>query len=351
MNQETLSRLDGERRAQQSLLHLLCAVSIWRTAMTRILPLCGAAAWWVTLLCLLPGLLTALLFRFAMHLTGTSTLVEAMRAVLGKGGAVLLSAALALPLAADALASLTALITLFTQGIGTRGTPLTLALLTGGALIVSLHREGLSRGAYFLRWGMIGAVALLAAFALAEVRLDGIFPLYGDGRGSVLAAVEAGVSLAWPLTLLLTSQSPRHTNRMRAASVPVLLPSGLLLLLTLTTPHELLVRESGLAAALMLPIRYAPNALRVLALSLMMLCFFLTIGASVQLLAGQVTVHMKATPGWLPCALLAVLLLTQAADASLLWHALGVLGPWVLLPLLLLSLCTWPIALTRRKRP
>ena len=50
-------------------------------------------------------------------------------------------------------------------------------------------------------------------------------------------------------------------------------------------------------------------------------------------------------------ALLAVLLLTQAADASLLWHALGVIGPWVLLPLLLLSLCTWPIALTRRKRP
>ena len=53
MNQEMLSRLDGERRAQQSLLHLLCAVSIWRTAMTRILPLCGAAAWWVTLICLL----------------------------------------------------------------------------------------------------------------------------------------------------------------------------------------------------------------------------------------------------------------------------------------------------------
>ena len=351
MNQETRSRLDGEKRAQFTLLHLLCSVSVWRTAMTRILPLCGSAAWWVTLLCLLPGLLTTLLLRLTMRFSGAHTLPEAMRIALGKGGAVLLSAVLALPLAADALASVTSLITLFTQGIGTRGTPLTLALLTGGALIVSLHREGLSRGAYFLRWGMIGAVALLAAFALVEVRLDGIFPLYGDGRASVLTAVEAGVSLAWPLTLLLMSQPPRCTNRLMAASVPVLLPSGLLLLLTLTTPHELLVRESGLAAALMLPIRYAPNALRVLALSLMMLAFFLTIGASVQLLAGQITAHMKATPGWLPCALLAVLLLTQAADASLLWHGLGVIGPWLLLPLMLLSLCTWPIALTRRKRP
>lgn len=351
MNQESCSRLYGERRARQTLLHLLCAVSIWRTAMTRILPLCGAAAWWVTLVVLLPGVLTALLFRFAMHLTGTSTLLEAMRTALGKGGAVLLSAALALPLAADALASLTSLITLFTQGIGTRGTPLTLALLTGGALLVSLHREGLARAAYFLRWGMIAVLALLAAFAMTEVRLDGFFPLYGDGRASVLAAVEAGVSLAWPLTLLLTSETPRRTNRLRAASVPALLPSGLLLLLTLTTPHELLVRETGLAAALMLPIRYAPNALRLLALALIMLAFFLTIGASMQLLAGQITAHAKATPGWLPGVLLAALLLTQAADVSLVWDALGVIGPWLLLPLLLLSLCTWPIALNRRKRP
>lgn len=351
MNQETSSRLDGERRAQRTLLHLLCAVSIWRTAMTRILPLCGSAAWWVTLLCLLPGLLTALLLRLTMHMTGARTLPEAMRAALGKGGAALLSIAFALPLAADALASVASLITLFTQGIGTRGTPLTLALLTGGALIVSLHREGLARGAYFLRWGMISALTLLAAFALPEARLDGFFPLYGDGRASVLAAVEAGVSLGWPLALLLTAETPRHGNRLRAAAVPVLAPSGLLLLLTLTTPHELLIRESGVAAALLLPVRYMPNALRVLALSLVILAFFLAIGASVQLLAAQISTHMKTTPAWLPGALLAVLLLTQAADASAIWNALSQVGPWLLLPLLFLSLCTWPVALTRRKRP
>ena len=78
MNQETLSRLDGERRAQQSLLHLLCAVSIWRTAMTRILPLCGAAAWWVTLLCLLPmahvyGFVCGLLWGLSLIVPGLSS--------------------------------------------------------------------------------------------------------------------------------------------------------------------------------------------------------------------------------------------------------------------------------------
>lgn len=351
MSQERLSRLDGERRARQTLLHLLCAVSIWRTALTRLVPLCGSAAWWTALVALLPGLLTALLLRLTMHLTGTSTLAEAMRAALGKGGAVLLSVALALPLAAEALSSLTALITLFTQGVGTRGTPLTLALLTGGSLLVSLHREGLSRAAHFLRWGMIGCLVLVAAFALPEVYLDGLFPLYGDGQASVLTALEAGISMAWPLTLLLTAEPPRHANRLRSAVVPVLLPSGLLLLLTLTTSHELLIRETGLAAALLLPVSHAPNALRLLALSLLMLVFFLAIGAAVQLLAGQITAHTKTSPAWLPCVLLAALLLSQAADASLMWDVLGRISPWLLLPLALLALCTWPIALNRRKRP
>ena len=63
MNRQTASRRDGERRAQVTLIRILCAVSIWRTAMTRLLPLCGGAAWWVTLVCLMPGFLVAALLR------------------------------------------------------------------------------------------------------------------------------------------------------------------------------------------------------------------------------------------------------------------------------------------------
>ena len=57
------SRMAGENRARVMLLRILCAVSVWRTAMTRVLPLCGGSAWWVTLICLLPGLGVTLLLR------------------------------------------------------------------------------------------------------------------------------------------------------------------------------------------------------------------------------------------------------------------------------------------------
>ena len=40
-----------------TLLRLMCAVSVWRTLMTRVLPLAGCASWWAGLVCLLPGLI------------------------------------------------------------------------------------------------------------------------------------------------------------------------------------------------------------------------------------------------------------------------------------------------------
>ena len=87
----TRSRINGERRAEASLLRLLCAASIWRTAATRILPLCGASAWWVTLMCLLPGFLAAALIRLMMRITRTQTLTEALRACIGGVGCMLVS--------------------------------------------------------------------------------------------------------------------------------------------------------------------------------------------------------------------------------------------------------------------
>ena len=43
-------RRQAEQCARLTLIRLLCAVSVWRTVITRILPLCGAAAWWYHLL-------------------------------------------------------------------------------------------------------------------------------------------------------------------------------------------------------------------------------------------------------------------------------------------------------------
>lgn len=351
MNRQKRARLDGERRAQGTLLHLLCAVSIWRTVMTRVLPLCGAAAWWTALLCLLPGFMIAALFRFTMYLTGTGTLVEAVRASIGRAGALLLSLTLAVLLAVDAAASVTALITLFTQGVGTRGTPLTLALLTGTVLLFCLQREGLARGIHFLRFVMLAAFVLMAGFLLGNAKPDHLFPLYGEGRTSVLTAAEAGISLAWPVVLLLTYEPPQGKGRLRGSVFPVFLTLGAVLLVSLSVPHELLVRPEGLAAMLLLPIRYVPNALRVIVLSLLMLTFFLAAGAAVQVGTMQLFASAAKVPGWLPYAVLTGLLLTQAGDASVLWHGLESIGPWLLAPLALLALTAWPIALNRRRCP
>lgn len=351
MNRQMTSRREGERRAQVTLLRLLLAVSVWRTVMTRVLPLCGAAGWWTALLCLMPGMTVAALFRFTMYLTETATLTEAIRASLGKAGAALLSVLLAALLAVDSISSITALITLFTQGVGTRGTPLTLALLTGAVLLLSLQREGLARGVHFLRWVMLSVFAILAAFLLADVKPEYLFPLYGEGSASVLAGVEAGVSMGWPMVLLLTMEPPRGKGRLRGSILPLAMAMGAVLLVLLTIPQELAVRQATLAELLLLPARYLPNALRVTALALLMLTFFLAVGAAVQIGTAQLSAPFAKQPGWMPYAVLAGLLLTQAGDAAALWRRLGRIEPWLLAPLALLVLAAWPIALNRRKCP
>lgn len=341
------SRIAGENRARLTLLRLLCGVSIWRTAMTRVLPLCGASAWWVTLLCLLPGFAVAALLRLAMHLTHTKTLTEAVRACLGKVGAWGISAVLAALLLAEGLSGLTALIPLFTQGVGTRGTPFTLALLTGGALLFSLHREGLARAAHFLRWGMAAAAVLTAACLLPDVRLDHLFPLHGE-EADLLAALKAGFGLAWPVALLLTVP-PVRKGRLPSAVLPAFAAVAALLLLTLTIPQELLSRQTSVASLLLLPMKYAPNALRICYLCLLMLTIFLSIGAAVQAATESLCAPLVQRPAWLPHVVLIGLILAQTADAASLLDGLAGVQPWLLLPLAGVMILCVPIALIRRK--
>lgn len=350
MNRQIRARADGERRAQLTLIRLLCAVSVWRTMMTRILPLCGASAWWTGLLCLLPGAVAALLFRAAMTLTRSSTLTEAIRVCLGQIGAMGISLLLGVLLLLDGVSSITALITLFTEGLGTRGTQFTLAILTGVMLLFSLHREGLARAAVFLRWGMIGAAVLVAAFLLGDARIDNLFPFQGDGAASVPGALKAGASLGWPLALLLTVAPCAGKGRLRSGVLPVFCAVAAIFLLTLSIPHEQLVRSSGLASLLLLPTRFSPNALRVLAMSLLMLAFFLSIGASAQMATTHLGMPWKSVPAWVPYGLLAGMFITQAANISRLWQGLGRIEPWLIVPLAALALLCLSIARIRRKK-
>lgn len=350
MTQQSRARKAGERCTQVTLVRLMCAVSIWRTAMTRLLPLCGTAAWWVSLLCLLPGFGTAALLWLVMHLTRTTTLAEAIRACLGKAGAAAVSVMLTALLLTEGVSGLTALMTLFTQGIGTRGTQLTLAVLTGVILLLSLHREGLARASHLLRWGMAAAALLTAVYLAGDARADHLFPWYGDGRGAVRQGVQAGMSLAWPVVLLLTVPPSKGRGRLTGSVPAVFCTVGGLLLLTIAVPHEVISQSSGVAQALLLPVRFAPNAVRVIAQSLMMLAFFFSIGAAAQLAASSVCLPLRQAPGWLPYGMVGALILTQATEAAILWDALERVGPWLLVPLLVLGGLCLPIALNRRKK-
>ena len=119
--------------------------------------------------------------------------------------------------------------------------------------------------------------------------------------------------------------------------------------MVLTLPQELLSRQTSLAAVLLLPTRYAANALRVLYLCLLMLTIFLSIGASVQLATEHLCAPLKHRPKWLPHALLIGLVFTQTGDASSLWVSFAAVLPWLLVPLAGIAMICLFTAVIRRK--
>lgn len=343
------ARAAGERRVESAMLGLLCGVSIGRGALTGIVPACGASAWWVTALCLLPGFLVTALLAGMMRLTHSPTWTEAFRRAWGMPGAWLTAGLLAALLLIDGVSSITVLTTLFTQGIGTRGTQLTLAVLTGVLLLCSLHREGLARGIFLLRWGMAAAVCIVAACLLPQARMDRLFPLCGEGRSALFDALKSGAGLGWPMVLFLCPQGKGGRGGLRRAGFAAMAAAAVILLLNLTIPHEVILADTRLSAMLLLPLRFAPNALRVVGASLMMLALFLSMGASVQLAARSLCMPIGREPRWLPYALVGVLVASQGGDLARLWRWLGQVSPCMLAALLACAVLLLP-GLNRRKR-
>ncbi len=345
------ARQTGAILARNALVQLLCAVSILRTSLTALLPVAGCSTWWLTLCCMLPGAAVYAALRVSMRLTGTDTLADCLRCCLGRVGIWCGSITMAVLLLLDGAASMTALITLFTEGIGTRGTQITLALLTTAVLLCTLHREGLPRAVYLLRRVMLAAALLAAVFLLKDVRVDALSPWQGEGMSVLRAALCMGGSIAWPLALLLTIPSAGKPRRIRPVVKVAAACIAVLLFVTLITPHELLIRAHGLAGSLLLPLRFAPPALRTMCLCLLMLMLFLAIAGAAQLATDHLCAPMGQPPRWLPYAVLLVLTATQALDIRRLWALLTALQPWLLLPPALLAALSLPIAVFRRKKP
>ncbi len=344
-------RVRADHLAEICLIRLWCMASIAVTALTRILPLAVNAAWWVTLLCLLPGLLTMAVLRLTMAFTKTATVTEALRASLGPFGGWAVSLLLGAGFLFSGTEMMTALVTLFTEGIGTRGTQFTLALLTAGVMLFCLHREGLARAATLLRWPMIVSAVTLLAFAVPDMRCDGLYPLTGPGMPSVRAALSAGASLAWPLAVLLTVPKIQGVSRGTSAVSAAMAVPALLLAMALFLPPNLLASSTSLADALFLPVHYLPPAVRTLGQCLLMLVLFLAVAASAMLSTVQLCAPVGRRPAWLPYAVVALLALTQALDTARLWRVLSAAAPWGIVPFAALAAVSAAVSAIRRTRP
>lgn len=280
------SRQRSERRCMHSLLRLIAAVSIARTVLMEIVPAAGCAAWLVTAACLVPGLLLSAALSWFLRIRSIETLPDLADQAGGRFDSTVLSVTVALALLVDAARSMQALLFFFTEGIGSEGSPLSIALLTLAVLLMCLRQDGLPRAVFFLRRLML-AVLLIVAWGLAvSVRLDHLVPLtMPQGRG-LLRLFHAQASLGWPLILPLMTPAPKR--RSPAEALPVVCGCVVgALLLCLSMPDELLRTRSAPAAALLTPVFLQPAAMRMLACCLLMLAFFLTISGSVSIAANS----------------------------------------------------------------
>ena len=324
-------RQAAQERAWRSLWRAAACASILRTAVTRLLPQCGAAAWWMAAACLVPGLVCYGLCCLAMRWTRTSTLPECARALLGRAGEAALCLMCSLAAAADGAASMTALVTLFTQGIGARGTQLTMAVLTGLLLLPCLQRDGLTYGVRFLSRLMLALLALAAVSLLQLARADGLFPW--QGNGGLHAGAWQGVGMGWVFLLPLMRPTVSRRARVTDPVAPVLLCVGMVLLLNLALPHELWTAHTALADSMLLTVRFLSPMVDLTTVCLWMLGLFLQVAFAAWQGADFLLQPWGREMKYLPHVLAALMVSSQAWRVEGVWQALGALAPWLLLPL------------------
>lgn len=347
------ARLMADRLCHRSLLRLLVCASMLLGAVTQVVPHAGSASWWLVPALMAPGIALHLLLCLLLRGTGTRSLPECLSVLLGDAGRRVCMLLLALMVLVDAAASLTALVCLFTEGIDTEGTQLTIALLTCAALLWCLDQNGLPRGMRLFRYPLLGMIALLGLDLLSMAHWDHLYPMLGGGRASLWTAARAGMSLSWPLILLLGSAPVReHGTHARELMMPVLLVVAAVWGLIVAVPHEVLMTCSALAELLVLPVRYAHPAAQTLGQCLLMLGLFLLIACQLHTLS-ELSLAQGKVRKYLPHGLLLLLAGTQLIPTVRLWSALSAVRVWFIVPaaVLVLCLCLVGMLAGRRKRP
>ncbi len=307
-------RLRGGLLACRSQWRLVAGAVILRTTITRVLPLAGAAGWWMAPVCLVPGLALYALGCFVLRKRAVCAWVRPL---------------VALGLMVEAAATMTALITLFTEGVGTRGNQWTLALSAAVLMFPALNREGLARGVYFLRLPLAALLAVALGSLAGMGRVDHLFPLLGDGSTGLLAALKAGVGMGWVFVLPLLEEST--AKRHLAEPLPVVLVCTLAALcLNLALPHEVITRQLSLGDSLVMTVGHLAAFPRLITICLWLAALFLALGSMASLAAAHALAPWGRQLVWLPGALIALVAATQLADIRPLWDDLCMAQPWLL---------------------
>lgn len=353
----TTTTVNGQasRRAQRLRAERLCLRSRWRlmlcacalrTASTLLLPRAGGDAWWITALCLAPGVALYSLCRLALRLSGRETLGEAAKALLGRGGWRGLRLVLQAALAVEAVSAMTALVTFFTQGVGAAGTQWSMALITAGLMALCLQGDGLARGIRLLRWLLLAALMVWALSGLGHVRIrSGV--TFADGDASACtAALRQGLGMGWLMILPLTCPPPGRRGRLRQALPPVVLCVGCVLLVCLMLPPAILRQTEGMAQAMLLTVAFRPGVLQLAGVCLWTATLFLHMAGAVQCLT---ELSGQGCGAW-SMALGGAAALTQLLPVAPLWAWLTAAQPWQLLPLALSAGLVIPAAWRRMRR-
>lgn len=346
-------RLLADRLCHRSLLRMLCVLSVLRTFVTVVLPLAGNAAWWLIVVLLLPGVIAVLLAEVCIRNTKCQTLQECVQSLMGKTGECVVSGLLSALLLIDGIATITTLVCFFTEGTNAEGTQITMTILTCAVLLWCLDQNGLPRGIWLLKWVMLGAGVIVGLDLLGKAQTDHLFPLLGNGTQSVMRAVGAGVSLSWPLLLLLT-EPPVHKKSSHIAELvpPLLLIALCVLLLALAFPGEVVARTDNLAQTLLLPIKYLHSAVKMLMQCLLMLTMFLLIAAQAHTASRMSVLVSERARHILPHVFVILIGLTQLLPIKRLWSVVCVVERWMLLPigLIVLALCSALFSQQRRRK-
>ena len=345
--ERTSQRIRTEKRLRLTLWRFFAVAAMLRHAAELIAAQGGTAGWWLTCLCMLPGLLIYGILAFLLRICRCRSIPALAETLLGKHGRRFVMLITSAVLAVEGVTSLAALTTVFVDGVGTAVSGTVFAASAAAVLCLCTERDGLLYGVGLLRW-VLGAFAALILFnTLVQVRFDHLCPPGGDGPASWLETVRAWWSLGWPVILLLYEEAPEQESR--GWMIPPGITVCAALALCLALPHELLTLPRTLAERLLLPGLCLEPGNRVLLMCLWTAGMGLAAVISAVRAAEWMTYPESNAAKWLPRVLIALYAAVHLAGMDALETWLDALDGWLLAPFALLAAICVPITWFRRK--